>query len=688
MWRADPERRGGGRFAWLLPVLFSLLPATSLLAQARVGAMASECGAAPAPSPGDSASYGDLFPILQQLGVPAAHRLGFSGAGVRIALLDQGFDARHESLASLRVLPGGTRDFVADDAGVGPEPGDPPGSAKHGTAVWSLVGGYRPGQLVGPAFGACFLLARVDDAAADPRADEDRWVAALEWAESLGARIVVAPIPFRVFDDFAYRDDELNGDVARSTRAADEAAGRGVLVISAVGDAGPAAGTLRAPADGDSVIAVAAASADTAARFSSRGPAADGRIKPDLAAPGVSIPAASAAARNAYELRTGTAMAAALITGAAALLLEAWPDLSPMEVREALILSASRAGRPDHALGHGIPDVASAILFPRGILPDVVAGASGGVFTTLAPVFRWDAPAIHPRAGAVRYRLEIATDPQFEQVIYADTTSDTSLALRRPLRRARELWWRVVAETEVGVRHASPPAGPLQMPAWVRLDSLNRPSGMFIRTTRPRLAWSPIDAPPPLGPLEFDVQILSALTGEVVQTIARLKETAVTVPEPLAYNHPYRWRVIARAAGEVADTVESAAPFVVTSTTQPGATVLYQNFPNPFPRRDLGETSTTIWFDLARHGPVELAVYDLRGRLVRRLIPAAGCGRVELPPGLYGREGLGSDDPCVLTRWDGRDDAGREVPPGVYILRLRASGAQQTRRVLFLPNGS
>src|SRR5690606_19791559 len=99
------------------------------------------------------------------------------------------------------------------------------------------------------------------------------------------------------------------------------------------------------------------------------------------------------AARNAYELRTGTAMAAALITGAAALLLEAWPDLSPMEVREALILSASRAGRPDHALGHGIPDVASAILFPRGILPDVVAGASGGVFTTLAPVFRWDAPA-------------------------------------------------------------------------------------------------------------------------------------------------------------------------------------------------------------------------------------------------------------------------------------------------------
>ena len=96
---------------------------------------------------------------------------------------------------------------------------------------------------------------------------------------------------------------------------------------------------------------------------------------------------------------------------------------------------------------------------------------------------------------------------------------------------------------------------------------------------------------------------------------------------------------------------------------------------------------TRIWFDLAEAALVELAVFDLRGRFVRQLIPAsADCGTVRLEPGYYGRTGpSGGGDPCVSTTWDGADHAGRRVARGVYVLRLRVAGRDHFRRMIFLP---
>jgi hypothetical protein len=197
----------------------------------------------------------------------------------------------------------------------------------------------------------------------------------------------------------------------------------------------------------------------------------------------------------------------------------------------------------------------------------------------------------------------------------------------------------------------------------------------------------PIAAPSPIGPFVYDVEILSNETGQLVQPALRGLTTAtVRVPQPLVPNVAYHWRVIARTQTGIADTVESRSPFVVTSETRPPATLLYQNFPNPFPRIDLGATATRIWFDLADSASVELTVLDLRGRRVRRLIPAPGCGTVALAPGIYGRGLVGSPaDPCVLTSWDGRDDEGRVVTRGVYLLRFRAGGKEEFRRMVFLP---
>ena len=115
--------------------------------------------------------------------------------------------------------------------------------------------------------------------------------------------------------------------------------------------------------------------------------------------------------------------------------------------------------------------------------------------------------------------------------------------------------------------------------------------------------------------------------------------------------------------------------------TTPPVTLLYQNFPNPFPTAS--SATTCIWFDLQSDATVTLAVYDLRGRLVRTLVPSANVG-ARLSAGYYGRNGTsigGSCDPRFA--WDGRGSDGRTVPPGVYLARLQANGSWQTRKIVF-----
>lgn len=638
-----------------------------------------------APAPPDSA-YGPIFDMLVRMGVPVAHSLGFTGEGILVGILDTGFLPDHEALRGLEIVA--ARDFIQGDDEVRDQPGDPQGSQLHGTAVWSLIGGRAPGRLIAPAFGAAFALAKTERIDREPKADEDRWVAGLEWLEARGVRIVNSSLGYRTFDDFAYPYQALNGDSAASTRAADEAARRGVLVVTAMGNGGPDAGSLVAPADADSVIAVGAIAADgSVASFSGRGPTADGRVKPELVAFGVGVPVASGENPQAYATATGTSLATPLVAGLAALFAEAHPERGPMAVRAALLGSADRAQKPDHAVGHGVPGVASAILFPDGLRAQPLVEVDGeGTVTTLVPRFRWEAATVHPLARPVVFHLELSDDSTFtgESVLRGDSVVDVfAVRPRRPLPARRTLLWRVRAVTAPGVVRVTAVAGPIRVPPWVRLLVFNDPRGTTIQESRPTFTWASFDVPPPAGPLVFELQILSERTPEPVQRFPNLAARSFTVPEPLPFNEPLRWRVIARAVGGGADTVASAGPFVVTSRSRPPVTLLHQNFPNPFPRPELGRDDTSLWFDLHRPGTVELSVFDLRGRLVRRLIPRAGCAPVELQAGLYGRDD--SPDPCVLVRWDGRDDRGRMVEPGVYIVRLRAPETEETRRIVFWP---
>ncbi len=314
---------------------------------------------AAAPAKSALLDYGASAIALEQIDVPAVHALGLTGAGVLVGLLDTGFRTTHEALAHVPVLA--AHDFVNHDDVVDDQAGDPVGSRNHGTEILSSLAGRAPGAMMGPAHGASVVLAKTELIGSDTPIEEDRWVAGLEWAEAQGADIVSSSLGYYQWYEFA----DLDGNTAPVTVAADLAVGLGVVVVNAAGNQGGLEFEhIVAPADGDSVITAGALTRlGEPASFSSPGPTADGRIKPDVMAPGVSVTVADPDDDTGYLEVGGTSLSCPLTAGVVALMLERAPSLTPMQVREALRMTASRAQAPDNQSGWGTIDALAAVLY-------------------------------------------------------------------------------------------------------------------------------------------------------------------------------------------------------------------------------------------------------------------------------------------------------------------------------------
>ncbi len=311
---------------------------------------------------------------------------GYHGEGMVIAMLDTGATTHHPALAAADVLA--TYDFIHHDPVIDNESGqDLSTQRNHGTSTWSVIAGYQPGVFEGGAYRASFALGKTEDIATETPVEEDNWVAGIEWADSLGADVLSSSLGYNTFDDGSgYTRADLDGDTALATRAADMAVARGLVVVSAMGNAGASAWQkMLVPADGDSVFSIGAVdSLGALAAFSSRGPTADGRVKPDFVARGINVVTVNPVDTLGYGYLSGTSLATPLVASLCALLLQAHPDWTPMQLREALRASADRAASPDTLYGWGVPAGLTALGYEStGIAPPGGGGEARGQIVAL-----------------------------------------------------------------------------------------------------------------------------------------------------------------------------------------------------------------------------------------------------------------------------------------------------------------
>jgi hypothetical protein len=403
----------------------------------------------------DTSFYGASFPYLDEIGVIAVQDSGYTGDGVLVGMLDTGYYKEHEAFDSLTVLA--EWDFVFGDGETQNESEDDPSQHDHGTAIWSILGGYVPGTLIGPAYGASFILAKTEDITSETPVEEDNFVAALEWGDSLGVDVMSASLIYRYFDDPQndYPWEDLDGNTATTTVAVDIAASRGILVVGAIGNSGPDPGSLGTPADADSIISVGGFDEENdLLGFSGRGPTFDGRIKPEVLARGVDVYHAFPSTPSSYTYSAGTSVATPLVGGAAALVMEAHPDWSAMQVRSALMWTAEGASHPDNDRGWGKINVHSAIYgpaVPHHILPFNLLNPIDGAGATGNHVqFSWmPARDIHA-SEPVCYSFRLDRDGGFKEPVFETTLPDTALVVDCSRLQEGQYYWTVYAVDSEG----------------------------------------------------------------------------------------------------------------------------------------------------------------------------------------------------------------------------------------------
>lgn len=308
--------------------------------------------------------YGDNQ--VSMLKLNDLHTAGYDGYGKWIAVIDAGF-TNVDQMYSLRHLFTenriiSTRDFVDGDDNVFH-------SSFHGQIVLSIMASNYPGIFTGTAPGASYLLLRSEDVGSEYPVEELYWAAAAEYADSLGADIINSSLGYTTFDynKLSYSREDLDGNTTYSTRAADIAASKGILVVNSAGNEGASSWFyIGAPADGDSVLTAGAVDQQAEyAGFSSKGPAFDGDIKPNVAAVGAQTVFLNS--NDQVAMGNGTSFSSPIIAGSAACLWQAFPELTNMELKALIEQSSSQFLNPDSLLGYGIPDFQKAALIYQAV---------------------------------------------------------------------------------------------------------------------------------------------------------------------------------------------------------------------------------------------------------------------------------------------------------------------------------
>ncbi len=335
--------------------------------------------------------YGRSEEQLTQINLIQLHEAGYTGQGIRIGILDTGFLRTHDAFNDpnhpLQVIA--EYDFVNDDPNTAPEGNDDPGQHTHGTIILGTLGAYLPNEYVGAAYDASFILCKTEDITSETPVEEDYYVAGLEFIEANGGDMATASL---IYIDW-YNQSDLDGQTAVCTIGVNNATANGVHCCNAAGNSGhdqdPNTSHLGAPADAFQVITCGAVEpTGEIAGFSSDGPTADGRNKPEVLARGTQVLSVSPNNDTRYSESAGTSLSTPQVAGVVACLTSARPNWTVDQLREALFASgdyfvANGTFDPMFVQGFGVINAYNALgLLQMGAPVPGFSGASNTLAAT------------------------------------------------------------------------------------------------------------------------------------------------------------------------------------------------------------------------------------------------------------------------------------------------------------------
>ena len=289
--------------------------------------------------------------MLSVRGLRKIHSAGFRGQGMNVAIIDAGFKnadtlslLKKTSIVAKRNFTHSGNDLFANDT--------------HGLDVLTLMGANLPHILVGTAPEASYTLLKSEESETENPYEEDNWIAALEFADSLGIDVVNSSLGYYEFSHAAwnYSTTELDGQHSPASRAASLAASKGMLLCISIGNLGNSEWkTMTVPADAENILTIGAVNKDGKhSAFSSLGPSADGRTKPDVCVLGENILVPNE--NGELTKGSGTSFASPILCGAATCLWQKHPNAKAIEIIEAIRQSASLYNKPNNEYGFGLPD--------------------------------------------------------------------------------------------------------------------------------------------------------------------------------------------------------------------------------------------------------------------------------------------------------------------------------------------
>lgn len=301
-----------------------------------------------------SSIYGTAWDNISTNNGQVLHENGFKGKGINIAVIDGSFAGLHNNPSFNDISILGAKSFIFGNEDLFDI------NDQHGSWVVSCMATNKPNYYIGTAPEASYWLLRSEDYSSEFPIEEDYWVSAIEFADSVGVDIVNTSL-YYVLSDWPiinyYRYESMDGKTLHATRGANIAAQKGIFIVCCAGNHHSWVGS---PSDSPNVLTVGSVWSDgTQSNFSASGITIDGRIKPDVMALGV---AASVIGVNGNaEYRSGTSYSSPIICGLAACLWQAYPQLSNNQLLDILRKSSNNYDNPILPYGYGIPDMKKAI---------------------------------------------------------------------------------------------------------------------------------------------------------------------------------------------------------------------------------------------------------------------------------------------------------------------------------------